>query len=157
MHLHSTDRLYVSNAVKTCGLDVVPMFRNRLWVPSQDQHWYITIYFVTSHEVRIFSEKWFFCLKFLSSGVFARIFVTNSASNPVAKVFMTLHCDCTCTLSHIAGTACRLQSIIHGVSLRQTGTSGSVSALAGCKFLDIHILLRFYITVNRSTKEQRPR
>jgi hypothetical protein len=85
--------------------DVIPTFRNKLWVPSQDQHLYITIYFVTSHEVRIFSETWFFCVKCLSSGVFAGIFVTNSASNPVGQAFLALHCDCTCALSHIAGTA----------------------------------------------------
>lgn len=111
------------------------------------------------HEVRIFIQTWFVCIKCPSSGAFAGISVTNSASNPVGQGFVALHCDCTYRLCQIAETACRLQSRIHGVSVRadrQTDTSGCVSALASCKFIDIHILRLFHITGNRSTEEQRP-
>lgn len=98
--------------------DVIPTFRSKMRVPSQDQHWYVTIYFVTSHDMHIVIQTWFVCLKCLCSRSFAGIFISNSASKPVGHGFVALHCDSTYRLSYVVETGCRLRSWIDGVSVR---------------------------------------
>lgn len=115
-----------------------------------------TVYFATSHDVRIVIQTWFVCLKLLSSGAFTGIFVSNSASKPVDKGLWRY----TVTVSVDWATQVKLRiGYIHEYTAclyRQIGTAGCVSALANCRFIDLHILLRCHITGNRSTYEQRP-
>jgi len=67
MHLNNTDRFMSSMLWQHADCDVVSTISNQAASTSQDQHWYITIYFVTSDDVHIVIQTWFVCLKCLSS------------------------------------------------------------------------------------------